>query len=418
LEYLEDKLRELRFVSQDRASAGGDIDQKSVLLGQLDAVRRELVEAAYSSADRVIYAKDLLKDIINFALADDEENRMSTPGPSKGPRFSSVEKTPLGKRTPVVPDSLEGSGRMSARKSPGSSAGMEWYKNSPKPDSMPRSTPSRWTDDEMKSNQRKYSTYSRTLMVSDEDIYGPKDSSYDKRGGTPDSQTYGGTVKVKELLARAEQGLSDVASAQAGRRTAPRVIDEASEFGTEGHIDLLDDSMLGYELDIRQLPFQSPAAENGKPAKVRTSPTGQQSKVVRRIHHPDSRSNASSSGLVAAIGKLAGLVVAVGGVAASIVFVTHAGTGPTTKALGNSSKSKKMNKKGKLKSKKKTPQYRGEADVYKVGLHGEASSDEAIYFEESMGPESSLQSPVINVHKPPSSQNFPADPPDVTVAMG
>ena len=95
-------------------------DQKSVLLGQLDAVRKELVEAAYAAADKVVYGKDLLKDIINFALADDEENRLATPGQGRGPlggRFS-VENTPKGKRTPAVPDSLENSyGRISMRRS-------------------------------------------------------------------------------------------------------------------------------------------------------------------------------------------------------------------------------------------------------------------------------------------------------------
>ena len=436
-------------------------DQKSVLLGQLDAVRKELVEAAYAAADKVVYGKDLLKDIINFALADDEENRLATPGQGRGPlggRFS-VENTPKGKRTPAVPDSLENSyGRISMRRSPGSSAGRsERSGRPPRPDSnysnhsLQQGTPtagaggaggaagtSRWTEDE----HRKYSSFSRTLMVSDEDIYGPK-AGAERFRASPDSQKYGGTVKVKELLAKAERGLTEVSSAQKGRRattgggvtgmgaTAPRVIHDDAEYNGEAWMDqdLIDD-----EFDSSHTQFAAPVAD--KPRKAfSATPTSQRMPVATNGHAKEHRervdsrarradlrrsSSSGGGGLLGAISKLAGLAVVAGGLAAGAVLVSQSAKSEAVVAMPKASKTLKKSSSSKKKSKssrksKATPAYRGEADIYTADMYADASED-TVYFEEhsSDGP----QSPVVNVHRPPATTHFPAASPDVSVAMG
>lgn len=425
LEYLEDKLRELRFVAQDRAS---DVDdQKSVLLGQLDAVRKELVEAAYAAADKVVYGKDLLKEIISFALADDEENKLVTPGQARG-RFS-VEHTPRGKRTPAVPDSLEGShGRNSFRVTPGSSAGrLDRTGRPPRPDSTnsKQSRPPRWTEDD----QRKYSSLSRTFTVTDEDIYGPKTTA-ETFGVSPDPQKYGGTVKVKELLEKAERGLTDVASAQKGRRSAPRVIhDDISGAELNGDAwmnqELLEDEFVssntqfatpGTDAKLRKgfsatSSTHTRAVPNGRNVN-RTHVHGNGDNSVRRIDYRQSES--SAGGLLMAISKLAGLAVIAGSIAAGAVLLSKSATRSNDEPKVSRPK-KKGGKKSKARKKRVSPEYRGEADIY-VSEAYNSTSDDTVFFEEHTtdGP----QSPVANVHQPPATTHFPAASPDVSVAMG
>jgi hypothetical protein len=408
LEYLEDKLRELRFVSPESS------DQRCVLLGQMDSVRRELVEIVYANVDKIVYAKELLRDILNFASADDEENPIVTP--RRGSRVLS-ESTPRGKRTPAVPDSLEGS------------VGKRGVSNPPTAPRTSRTdgrnaTPGQWSEEELKTNQRKYSTYSRTLMVTDEDIYGPKVAD---RVATPDAQRYGGTVKVKELLAKAEQGLSTVAAAQSERRTAPRVLDEDTAMNqiTPRHwdpivgdpVDLpgmtegvaLSRHAAPWNRESRGLASISPEARfsPSSPSKYSEN-TGPR---IRRKIEPHLRT--SQGGLAAAICKLAGLSVVAGGIAAAVIAVS------IIASKQKSSETKKGTKKKKRKgnSKLKRPSYRGEADV--PVLEQGSYLDEAIYFEEAAWDDSNEeQAPVMNVHKPPASENFPSNPPDVTAAMG
>lgn len=407
MEYLEDKLRELRFVSPESS------DQKGVLLGQMDSVRRELVEIVYANADKIVYAKELLRDILNFASADDEENPTATP--LKGSRLLS-ESTPRGKRTPAVPDSLEGpivKGRMS------------------NPPSAPRTsrtdarstTPGQWSEEELKTNQRKYSTYSRTLMVTDEDIYGPKIAD---RVATPDAQRYGGTVKVKELLAKAEQGLSTVAAAQSERRTAPRILEEdvaINEMTLRGWGPILDEpsepaGMTGVAISRHAAPWNresrglasiSPEAKFSPSSPSRYSENTGPS-IRRKI---ECHLGTSQGGLASAICKLAGLSVVAGGIAAAVIAVSVIATKQGCSEAKKGTKKKK--KKSKEKSqRKRSPLYRGEADVPVL-----EDFDEAIYFEEVAWDDSSEeQAPVMNVHKPPASDNFPSNPPDVKAAMG
>jgi hypothetical protein len=425
LEDLEDKLRELRFVAQDKSSAVDAEDQKMLLLGQLDGLRKDLVEAAYAATDKVVYGKELLKDIISFALADDDENKMATPRPARG-RFS-VENTPKGKRAPAVPDSLEGPyGRNSFKMSPGSSAGRsDWSGRPPRPDSTAskRGTPSRWTEDE----QRKYSSFSRTITVSNEDIYGPE-APVDRFGASPDPQKYGGTVKVKELLAKAEQGLTDVASAQKGRRIAPRVIhDDMNGEELDGEA-WMEQELGNDEFHSSNTHYATPGAESRQRKALMTTPSSQSrptNAYARHLGHQTRRDGESSvqhidnrheslltgGGLLGAISRLASLAIVAGGIAAGAVLVSKSATRPA--ALPKASPSKK--KRSKARRKKASPEYRGEADIY-VSEAYSGTSDDTVYFDEhsAEGP----QSPVVNVHRPPATTHFPAASPDVSVAMG
>ena len=400
LEYLEDKLRELRFVAP-----GSSGDQKSVLLGQLDSVRRELVETVYANTDKVVYAKDILKEILSFALGEDEENLAGTPKPT-GSRF--LESTPRGKRTPGVPDSLEGHG------------GKRWTSQSPESSKVGRSsqsTPaSQWTDDELRSNQRKYSTYSRTLMVSDEDIYGPKETRK-----TPDKHGYGGTIKVRELLAKAEQGLTDVVTAQTERRSLPRerdIDDVGMDVGSPVPWDArMKDAMVeetGGIVSTRtrySVPWKGESRGLGSispDAKFRPGVERKRTEMDParlRIDYEGKK-----GGVAVAIGKIASLAVLVGGIAAgALAIALAANQQPATKT-----DAMKQNKK-KKKKKKTRPTYRGEADVY---TYIEDGSDGSVYVSDKADWSDGEQAPVMNVRKPPASESFPATAPDVTVAMG
>ncbi len=423
LEDLEDKLRELRFAAQDRASAVDAEDQKMLLLGQLDGLRKDLVEAAYAATDKVVYAKELLKDIISFALADDDENKLATPSAGRG-RFS-VDSTPNGKRAPAVPDSLEGPyGRNPIKTSPGSSTGRsDRSARPPRPDSVAskRGTPSRWTEDE----QRKYSSFSRTIMVSDEDIYGPK-APVDRFEASPDPQKFGGTVKVKELLAKAEQGLTDVASAQKDRRMAPRVIHDDMEGAEQNGEAWMEQELVDDEYHSSNTQYGTPGAEfrlrkaltpsvQSRAVNMYARNAGNQARRDgdSSVRRKDSRhkSQSTGGGLVGAISRLAGLAIVAGGIAAGAVLVSQSATGPAAQPKTSPSKKKR----GKARKKKVSAEYRGEADIY-VSKAYSGTSDDTVYFEEhsAEGP----QSPVVNVHRPPATTHFPAASPDVSVAMG
>lgn len=377
--------------------------------------------------EKVIFAKDLVKDIHAFALAGEERNGLLTPGAhSPYARTTTFDRTPPGKRTPSVPDSLEMSG--AERR-----GGSKFVEKSPVPlpSGISGGQAKDWSDDELKSNQRKYSSYSRTLMVSDEDIYGPKET----RSSPGSSKHYGGTVKVRQLLAKAEEGLSEVAAAQNGRRVAPRILDEE------------DTAMLGTEWQggaASELPSMSgptPVNDMFTPWSMdsdKDSPSGApfdatpprysrfEADTVRTKMTPkfDALSYQNGGqGLGALISKLAGLTVALGGATAAAVALSVV-LGAKTQS-NNSTRKSKLKKKGSRNSsvtKSNKPQrFRGEADVPTRA----SSVLEEPFFEETssswMDTDSytNEQAPVMNVHRPPSSRSFPSNPPpDVKAAMG
>eukprot|EP00889_Picochlorum_renovo_P001789 jgi/Picre1/28819/NNA_004216.t1 len=402
LEYLEDKLRELRFV------ASGDGEQKGILLGQLDSVRRELLEITRANVDRVLYAKDLVKDILLFAAGEEEADMLATPG--RRTNFSSAQETPKGKRTPVVPESLEIDDKRWNGRFTGDAGQTRLDTKG--------SSPSKWSEEEMRTSQRKYSTFSRTLMVTDEDIYGPKPTN-----STPNSQRYGGTVKVKELLAKAEEGLSTVVEAQSQRRTAPRVLDEDTAMGGSfanewDEIESFEGPTIalpsgGVQRDVtswsqpRGLISISPESKDKRSTPLRS---GGYDEARRRIE-PHLHSG-SSNGIVVTVTKIAGLAMMLGGVAAAIVAVSIAANSNHTAPRKRKTTKKTRQKKSYT---KKSHAFRGEADVPTL-----QDPEDAVVFEERVewSDDHDDQPPVMNVHRPPSSQNFPANPPDVSVAMG
>eukprot|EP00887_Chlorella_sp_A99_P006101 scaffold22.g6101.t1 len=113
LEYLEDKLREYRFLED------GDSEQKAsnthhrpctpagprdaVLLSQLDSVRRELIQVVHLQARHVQFGKEAVREVLAFASVEDESPRegAAEEGDSEDPSLE-----PGG--APANPDVLRG----------------------------------------------------------------------------------------------------------------------------------------------------------------------------------------------------------------------------------------------------------------------------------------------------------------------
>lgn len=375
---------------------------QGVLLGQLDSVRRELLEVASNSTDKIIYAKDLVKDVLAFASAGEESGTFASPRPPLyGNRQSPGARTPKGKRTPSVPETLEQSPGMRYRATPDSSIGISGRGSDLQSSQNLRSS-------------RKYASMSRSLMVSDEDIYGPKEMQ-----NTQDSQKYGGTVKVKELLAKAEEGLSGVAAAQSERLRAPRVLngedtamDDVGGSWMQRNIEYSSAKTSGESGNLSgfgpSLPIESPVHQsNDTPSRysiydLSASKQNMTSKF-------DTYGHKKSNGVAVTISKIAGLTVALGSMAAAVVAVSVTLNAPKSKGKSRGRK------------KSKNSRYRGEADIPTL----QTSDEEIVYFEDSESANNwdkasmPVQPPVMNVHKPPSSKSFPLNPPpDVTAAMG
>ena len=222
-------------------------------------------------------------------------------------------------------------------------------------------------------------------MVSDEDIYGPK-AGAERFGVGWDSQKYGGTVKVKELLAKAERGLTEVSSAQKGRRAtesgetgatanAPRVIHGDANYNGEAWMD----QELGDEFDSSHTQYATPGAEKQRKA-FSSTPTSQRagregendraamngskfgkfdSGTSRRIDYGRktySAGGGGGGGLLGAISKLAGLAVVAGGLAAGAVLVSQ--SAKSGGVMPKASPSKKKGSRKKIRSASSTSSSR------------------------------------------------------------
>ncbi|KAK9843291.1 hypothetical protein WJX74_009912 [Apatococcus lobatus] len=94
LELLEDKLREYRSLDAQQA------DDKTMVLSQLDSLRRELVTAAHDNFSRVVFGKDVIKEVISFAEVNssdqDKENDKADgpPTPTQGPAHHPTAHAP------------------------------------------------------------------------------------------------------------------------------------------------------------------------------------------------------------------------------------------------------------------------------------------------------------------------------------
>ena len=333
LEYLEDKLREYRFLDQSNA------DQKAVLLGQLDSVRRELLDVIAINSPRITFAKEILREVLNFAVAGDETPRSS---PAAAASLSSrlppgsKEKTARGAPIPPLttesslfsiisnsPKPIGGSGggggsaptqsssRDNNTKNRTSTKFVSTYENdvwesaSSRLDKLAVPVPGVTTSaggrgtiqqppDAAAARSRRYmastlsgisggsgsATTTTHHQITDEDIYGPpppapaQQNSMLLRGSTAaaggsngnsstslftaamastnaanstttatgaapmspaSAANYGGMVRIRDLLNRAELGLSKVAHAQEQRRT-PKVVGggTAADGGADG----------------------------------------------------------------------------------------------------------------------------------------------------------------------------------------
>jgi hypothetical protein len=363
-------------------------------------VRRELLEVASNSTDKIIYAKELVKDVLAFASAGEESGTFASPRPPLyGNRQSPGAKTPKGKRTPSVPETLEQTPSVRYRATPDSSISGRGADLQPSQNLR---------------SSRKYASISRSLMVSDEDIYGPKEMQ-----NSQDSQKYGGTVKVKELLAKAEEGLSGVAAAQSERLRAPRVLngedtamDDVEGSWMQRNIEYSSAKTSGESGDLLgfgpSLPIEPPVRQS-KDTPSRYSMYDLSASKQNMTSKFDTFGDKKSNGVAVMISKIAGLTVALGSMAAAVVAVSVTLNAPKSKGKSR----------GRRKSKRS--RYRGEADV--PTLH--TSDEEIVYFEDSESANDwdkasmPVQPPVMNVHKPPSSKSFPLNPPpDVTAAMG
>eukprot|EP00891_Asterochloris_glomerata_P005510 jgi/Astpho2/5510/Aster-x1296 len=81
LELVEDKLRDFRTLSDD------DGDDKTVALSQLDSLRRELISCAKDRLPLVVFAKELVREVVAFAdMGATSEAGPSAPGSAEQPR--------------------------------------------------------------------------------------------------------------------------------------------------------------------------------------------------------------------------------------------------------------------------------------------------------------------------------------------
>ena len=292
LEYLEDKLREYRFLDQ------ANTDQRAVLLGQLDNVRKELLEVVSANYPRVVFGKEIAREIFNFACAGEDTPR------TVATLASSPSRPP--KRTPSKDRDISKGSDRSYYPSPGADSSLFSIMSSPKrplPVAQHNAYPSTYDNDlwvengqgqgqgqpNTRSNDklavpvpgsttnipatrtttrsgirsspngggrsvtpdvgidrdrsRRYgasSASSHHHNITDEDIYGPSEPPSRRltahATASPSSNAtavgpigttsgdYGGMLKIREMLSRAEEGLTAVNEAQVQRRTPPRIL--------------------------------------------------------------------------------------------------------------------------------------------------------------------------------------------------
>lgn len=439
-------------------------------MGQLDSVRRELLEVITANSPRVTFGKEIVREVLAFAsIGDDEPPRSAAASPAVGPSKGRANKPPSG--DPGFPSSLFG--LMTSPKQP--------PPRGPASASIPRTASYNTSYDndlwDGSSSHRKgasamavpgakerilskrapsQSPYQKTPhQIKDEDIYGPAETN--KRspsaGGTgqPKSQaspsSYGGVLRIRDMLARAEEGLSAVAEAQGQRRAVPpRVVNDSdADRPGEGWDELLGAASAGFitprdgftTVDTTAQRSAWPASERGEYTPVRDGATPAYEWMGRyqTAASPTPPSvtpysqTAPKSGLEAKeggslgglVGKLAGLALVLGGIATAAMALTG------TLALGGDAVRRGEIKDGQTRKNKRTtpadlPPWKmadGGLQLADRPPRRKASSGRSVRSKSRTGPDGTGQSPVMHVHQPPSSDSFPANPPpDVTAAMG
>lgn len=476
---MEDRLREYRFLDDD-----SNPDQKAILLGQLESVRRELLEAAEVNIDRIVFGKDVVREVISFA--------------SMGERTSVIEGSP----SPYSKASLkETSGLMTPRGATNATATSLFnLVASPSTNSMVSNSPSRnhgskhlysdymnatWEKEpryreNLRSNMalgsegpRRYGlpsmSPSRTLKITHEDIYGPSANSNEPQENGHESQKYGGVVHIRDMLERAEKGLSAVAEAQVQRRTAPpKILSDGSGVNDEPfHPDntcsgISEESEM-FNGSTHVLAYDSEMdGSNGQgfltPGRYRSEYTSnrgnknnasQEKRNFRRTRRTSSKESKNiintiveeEQGLTPVVGKLAGWAFVLGSIAAATMV---ASSGLRSSSFQDSEKETKNDRKS-ISRRNSQALYDNNLDARKAdsivsstsnsnsGRKGKSkygSSSEGR--KKSSGSKSSKslppsskrsvspsQAPVMHVHQPPASETFPSNPPpDVKAAMG
>jgi hypothetical protein len=515
LEFLEDKLRECRFSKQSNS------EQKAVLLGQLDAVRRELLEVLSINSSRVVFAKEVVREVYMFASSGEDvqsHSIASTPSgvslhPAYGSRPERVLATTPKKKSP----SHQGGRRLTEE-------GQSMYSLMASPKPLPlRSSPnplyrdpafnktyendlwdgqsgvnltssfaggeeshravgraarvagaqSKGQSGELRPRQSSYTfrmppSAELPAKISDEDIYGPPSSrslSLSKKTQTwearsPSSSKYGGVVKIRDMLERAERGLSAVADAQEQRRAMPpRIVNEemteldsamlSLEQPGEG-MDMLtprdtqDDVSHTYYTGINDTTPLSASKYRWSMGRREVYSMGRRSTNVNSVspysNAPTTGSERGSEGfnMFRMAGRLASLTFLLGGIVAGGIAlngVFNADNPKTSRKQSSKSRSRPAHNEFAdmppwsdgyddsdyvdvsheiSRNRKDIPPVPGHRSSQKRAVRkrgGKSSSDS------ERGPQD--QAPVMHVHQPPSTASFPSTPPpDVTAAMG
>jgi hypothetical protein len=472
---MEDKLREYRFLKQSSS------EQKVVLLGQLDGVRRELLEVLACSAPRIMFAKEIVREVLNFASAGDDTPRSgASPSQASSRLPSSREKSGRDNRNaaPVAESSLfslmsgspkpslpsgqtsygslhendlwDGSNQhtrhhMGSRKHvagsngnddiampvPGATTTTASRSRSNHSTRSTTTTNAHQQHESMKDRSKRYGSSCTLTMshhhITDEDIYGPApiiggggggskntatktsspggtvSASLPTRGNcgrtgdaitttstgsganrSSDGHTPGGMLKIREMLSRAEKGLSAVAETKEQRRAFPRILggeNNGNDLGGNGTEDWDGISPTGYNTPplefenseqvtidgarpwiplggagARNHPGHSPAAASDKSnsysvhewtIKAEPNSASQFTPQSTTVGGPSIEggdassalggSGSGSTGLPGLVGKLAGFAFVLGSIAAATMAATGTLPGSHTKNDGNNS---------------------------------------------------------------------------------
>lgn len=548
---MEDKLREYRFLKQSSS------EQKAVLLGQLDGVRRELLEVLASSAPRIMFAKEIVREVLNFASAGDDTPRSGASPSQPSSRLpSSREKVGRDSRNgaslaesslfslmsaspkPSLPsgqpsygslhdnDLWEGGNHLSRHNSTKQIAGPNGNDDLAVPVPGATTTASRGGSrtlnsssttqqyDSVKDRSRRYGSSCTSTVshhhITDEDIYGPapvvgsKHTSSSSPGGAGgadaksntttggasgssaavnnDVNRPGGMLKIREMLSRAEKGLSAVQETKEQRRAPPRILGGESTghdraYGTEDWDGI---SPSGYNTPPPEFdgeigadgsrpwapsgvgaggtgighPGYSPAAASTQSFSVRDwtikaepnsasqfTPRSTTGGGVSATDGGDASSTLGGSGgspggagLPGLVGKLAGFAFVLGSIAAATMAAT--GTLPGSHSKDTTTRTREQQSRSGASTRSPgrrasqggggngadVPPWRdGNSKSTPSSSTGAGARRKASSgrASKSTGGTGHQQGPVMHVHQPPSSNSFPTvTPPDVTAAMG
>jgi hypothetical protein len=500
-----------------------------VLLGQLDAVRRELLEITQNNLHRIHFGKEIAREVFSFASAGDTTPRAGVSpakthaAPSSAALSKHSSRDRLRGATPRSDPSSTLMGLVTSPKRPPRSP------NAPQPSSSYKyaydndlweganaSTSSyRGVSSRGQSGaavsapepERRFrlnfghattsSPSSKRIEITDEDIYGPPpphaavENRYGDHtarsgavsaasGGSP--RRYGGVLRIKDMLERAEKGLTAVAEAQEQRRNVPRIYGEHEQEnkGQWRGMDAVDDDA-SVPVTPRTLgPVDADNASlwsqhRGVAASARSPTLSYNANTISNINTPlsdwtargsgagevagrlrnapstprnlDSDGETSDGGLSAVVGKLAGWAFALGSIAAATMVASSSLRGNSSNRTVPMQRRKSKTHRGRNDAVDQVQQQdhrsrgadvppwkdgtmnrprRRSADATGDGHHrGSPGSSgrtpgSALYRGRKRdGPVTPVQAPVMHVHQPPASKSFPSNPPpDVTAAMG